>query len=125
MRSDAGAMLSGKEEEECRNEGGVDDADGDVDAADAPALRVHFVRDARANDAVDAVVGDGDEADGKIRIIGIKTTSDTASFTPAATTKMHTQSRSISSINITMRMVVHRWQGKTWMLTRTHHLLCD
>ena len=84
MRSDAGAALSGKEEE-CRNEGEVDDdAHGDVDA-DAPAICVHFVRDAGVNDAVDAVVGDGDGADGDIRSIGIKTTSYTASFTPAAT----------------------------------------
>ena len=37
-------------------------------------------------DAVEVVVGDGDEADGDIRIIGLKTTSYTASFTPAATT---------------------------------------
>ena len=34
VRSDAGAGVSGKEEEECRNEGEVD-ADDDIDAEDA------------------------------------------------------------------------------------------
>ena len=33
-----------------------DDADGDVDAEVAPALCVHFVRDAGVNDAVEVVV---------------------------------------------------------------------
>ena len=45
-----------------------------VDAEDAHAVSVDVLRDGGVYDAVDDVVADGDEADGDIRISGIKTT---------------------------------------------------
>ena len=45
-----------------------------VDAADAHAVSVDVLGDGGVYDAVDDVVADGDEADGDIRISGIKTT---------------------------------------------------
>lgn len=45
-----------------------------VDAEDAHAVSVDVLGDGGVYDAVDDVVADGDEADGDIRISGIKTT---------------------------------------------------
>ena len=45
-----------------------------VDAEDAHAVSVDVLGDGGVYDAVDDVVADGDEADGGIRISGIKTT---------------------------------------------------
>ena len=45
-----------------------------VDAEDAHAVSVDVLADGCLSDAVDDVVADGDEADGDIRISGIKTT---------------------------------------------------
>ena len=45
-----------------------------VDAEDARAVSVDVLGDGGLSDAVDDVVADGDEADGDIRISGIKTT---------------------------------------------------
>ncbi len=47
-----------------------DDADGDVDPDNARAIYVDDVGDAGVDDALENAVGDGDEADGDIRIIG-------------------------------------------------------
>ena len=54
-----------------------DDAGGGIDAAVACAdsvLSVDVLGDGGVYDAVDDVVADGDEADGDIRISGIRTT---------------------------------------------------
>ena len=45
-----------------------------VDAEDAHTVSVDVLGDGGLSDAVDDVVADGDEADGDIRISGIKTT---------------------------------------------------
>ena len=45
-----------------------------VDAEDAHAVSLGVLGDGGVYDAVDDVVADGDEADGDIRISGIKTT---------------------------------------------------
>ena len=49
-------------------------------------MEVTDAGDAGVDDAVDDLVGDGAEAGGEIRTIGINSTSGTASSTPAATT---------------------------------------
>ena len=56
-----------------------------VDAEDAHAVSVDVFGDGGVYDAMDDVVADGDEADGDIRISGIKTTCAKASDRPAAT----------------------------------------
>ena len=53
-------------------------------------MSVYIVGDAGVDDAANDVVGDGDEADGSIRIIGVQTASCTASSAAAAATTMHT-----------------------------------
>ena len=99
-----------------------DDADGGVNPDEDGAVDVAHVGDGCVDDAVEDVVGDGNEAHDDIGFIMINCNRRNCLIHTSSTTISNIKSTIIISINITMRILVNRWHDVSQHTQRALHI---